>query len=81
MKGGLVSEMTVAVAITDRGRHHFVSADGNGFARVAHFPCSLAEARKLSKLADGPTLSHEQLVAVYASEVTLVPLKAGSLPT
>jgi hypothetical protein len=73
--------MTVAVAITDRGRHYFVSADGNGFARVGHFPCSLAEARKLAKLAGGPTLSHEQLVAVYASKITLVPLTGGSPPT
>ena len=73
--------MTVAVAITDRGRDHFVSTDGDGFARVAHFPCSLAEAENLAKLADGPRFSHEQLVAVYSSKVALVPLRAGSLTT
>jgi hypothetical protein len=73
--------MTVAVAITDDGRHHFVCADGNGFARVAHFPCSVAEARNLAKRAAGPSMSHEQLVAVYASKVTLVPLTGGSPST
>jgi hypothetical protein len=53
--------------------------DGLAFTQITHFPSSLDEARRMAGRAAGPPLSHEQLVATYASQVVLVPPAPASV--
>jgi hypothetical protein len=70
---------TVAVALDNSGRHHFVTSDGAAFTRIAHFPASLAEAKRLASVASGPALSRQQIAAAHSSQIVLVPMAAGLL--
>jgi hypothetical protein len=71
-----MSSATVAIAIDESVRHVFVSVDRRLFSRVGHFPASAVEAKRLASDASGPTVSREQLVALYAAGVTLVRLES-----
>lgn len=68
----------MAIAVSDAGRHHFVSTDETSFVAVNHFPASVVEAKQLVQGAAGSPVTAEQLTAIYGSRVVLVPMQASA---